>query len=141
MLYTEGSRLLRRYDEELLCIEPWGRNSLRVRATRGNALLANEDFALLPAAPIEPEIVINGTRASIVNGKLRCDVTPSGKLRFSRADTGEALLDLIEVHGPLHEAHRFTDKLLPGLLRLDGLRVVQEAPGDPYPQFASAVVL
>ena len=93
MLYTEGSRLLRRYDEELLCIEPWGRNSLRVRATRGNALLANEDFALLPAAPIEPEIVINGTRASIVNGKLRCDVTPSGKLRFSRADTGEALLE------------------------------------------------
>ena len=34
MLYTEGSRLLRRYDEELLCIEPWGRNSLRVRASR-----------------------------------------------------------------------------------------------------------
>ena len=93
MLYTEGSRLLRRYDEELLCIEPWGRNSLRVRATRGKALLANEDFALLPAAPIEPEIAINGTRASIVNGKLRCDVTPSGKLRFTRADTGEALLE------------------------------------------------
>ena len=86
MLYTEGSRLHRRFDEELLCIEPWGENSLRVRATPQAALLDNEDFALLPAAPCEAAIAVNGTRASITNGKLRCDVLPSGKLRFLRAD-------------------------------------------------------
>lgn len=93
MLYTEGNRLLRRYDEELLCIEPWGENSLRVRATQGATLLGNEDFALLPAAPCEANITIDGTRASIRNGKLRCDVLPSGKLRFFHNETGKLLLE------------------------------------------------
>lgn len=71
MLYTEGNKLFRRFDEELLCIEPWGKNSLRVRATPQAALLDNEDFALLPAAPCEAEITVNGTRASITNGCIR----------------------------------------------------------------------
>ncbi|NLJ69747.1 MAG: hypothetical protein GX341_10545, partial [Firmicutes bacterium] len=34
MLRQVGNQLFRRYDKELLCIEPWGRNSLRVRATQ-----------------------------------------------------------------------------------------------------------
>lgn len=93
MLYTEGNKLFRRFDEELLCIEPWGKNSLRVRATPQAALLDNEDFALLPAVPCEAEIAVNGTRASITNGCIRCDVLPSGKLRFLRADTGVLLLE------------------------------------------------
>ena len=94
LLYAEENRILRRFDEELLCIEPWGANSLRVRATVQGELLADEDFALLPEhAETKAQITVNGTRASIVNGKLRCDVFPSGKLRFSRADTGETLLE------------------------------------------------
>ena len=88
LLYAEENRILRRFDEELLCIEPWGANSLRVRATVQGELLADEDFALLPEhAETKAQITVNGTRAGIVNGKLRCDVFPSGKLRFSRADT------------------------------------------------------
>ena len=94
MLYAEENRILRRFDEELLCIEPWGANSLRVRATVQGELMADEDFALLPEhAETRAQITVNGTRATIVNGKLRCDVFPSGKLRFSRADTGETLLE------------------------------------------------
>ena len=94
LLYAEENRILRRFDEELLCIEPWGANSLRVRATVQGELMADEDFALLPEhAETKAQITVNGTRASIVNGKLRCDVFPSGKLRFSRADTGETLLE------------------------------------------------
>ncbi len=46
----EGGRLCRRYDDELLCIEPWGENSLRVRATKTGAL-SDRDWALLPSAP------------------------------------------------------------------------------------------
>ena len=94
MLYAEENRILRRFDEELLCIEPLGANSLRVRATVQGELMADEDFALLPEhAETRAQITVNGTRATIVNGKLRCDVFPSGKLRFSRADTGETLLE------------------------------------------------
>ena len=77
LLYAEENRILRRFDEELLCIEPWGANSLRVRATVQGELLADEDFALLPEhAETKAQITVNGTRACIVNGKLRCDVLP-----------------------------------------------------------------
>ena len=87
MLYTERNKLFRRFDEELLCIEPWGKNSLRVRATPQAALLDNEDFALLPAAPCEAEIAVNGTRASIINGCIRWQAALSAR-GYGRAAAG-----------------------------------------------------
>ncbi len=83
MLKQEGNRLIRRFDAEQLCIEPWGANSFRVRASLQASILENEDFALLPCTETgSAEITIEGNRASIVNGKIRCEVLPSGKLRF-----------------------------------------------------------
>lgn len=93
MLRQENNRLLRRSDAELLCIEPWGENSFRVRASLQPDILPNEDFALLPEPDeIPAQISINGNRASIINGKLRCEVFPSGKLGFYN-QKGEPLLE------------------------------------------------
>ena len=92
MFQVDGGTLLRRFDSELLCIEPWGENSLRVRATHQAHLLGSEDFALLPAKEAAAKIEVDGARASIANGTLRCEVFPSGKLRFSRQD-GTVLLE------------------------------------------------
>ena len=39
MLRQEGNKLYRRQDKELLLIEPWGKNSLRVRATQRHEFL------------------------------------------------------------------------------------------------------
>ena len=33
MFYTIENKLIRKYDNEILCIEPWGKNSFRVRST------------------------------------------------------------------------------------------------------------
>ncbi|MDR1559329.1 MAG: family 31 glucosidase [Clostridiales bacterium] len=83
MLIQDGTRLIRRYDEEILCIEPWGENSFRVRASHQADILPNEDFALLSEKKeTYAQITINGDRAAIVNGKIRCEMLPSGKLRF-----------------------------------------------------------
>ena len=42
-----GKRLIRRYDAETLWIEPWGENSLHVRAT-AEFQMPEELWALLP---------------------------------------------------------------------------------------------
>ena len=92
MLKQEGNALIRRFDRELLRIEPWGENSFRVWATKNGVMLDNEDFALEKVPEVPAKIEINGTRASIVNGKLRCEVFPSGKIRFLN-QKGEVLLE------------------------------------------------
>ena len=47
MLEQKNGRLVRRYDGEILSVEPWGENALRVRVTM-EAELPPEDWALLP---------------------------------------------------------------------------------------------
>ena len=50
-LSREGDRLVRRQGGETLWVEPWGENSLRVRATRQRAVDTSEYWALEPHAP------------------------------------------------------------------------------------------
>ena len=84
MLIERNGKLFRRYDKELLCIEPYGVNGLRIRATE---LADFQDDTL--SALIEPEhktydteIAIEGDSACIRNGKLRCEVLCTGKMKF-----------------------------------------------------------
>jgi alpha-D-xyloside xylohydrolase len=78
---TEGGRLIRECYNELLWIEPWGANSLRVRGTP-LACMQAEDWALLPQEGPEPEIIIEGETASVRNGKIRADISAGGKITF-----------------------------------------------------------
>ncbi|MFC5468574.1 TIM-barrel domain-containing protein [Cohnella suwonensis] len=78
---VEGGRLIREYDSEKLWIEPWGADSLRVRATH-SAAMGNEDWALLPQLQARAEIAINGETASITNGKIRAEISAGGKIAF-----------------------------------------------------------
>ena len=93
MMTIEGSRIIRRYDKELLVIEPWGRNSLRVRATQRAAFVDDEDLsALLPDPEVtDASAAADGGGAVLVNGKIRAEVSSSGKLTF-RNQNGKVLL-------------------------------------------------
>ena len=77
----DGNRLVRRYDSEKLWIEPWGENSLRVRAAN-DATVRLEDWALLPQEALTVKIEINGDTASITNGKLKALISAGGKITF-----------------------------------------------------------
>ncbi len=44
----EGGALIRREDTELLRIEPWGRDAIRVRVTRNPEIDFSQDWALIP---------------------------------------------------------------------------------------------
>ena len=58
MFYKSNNRLVFSFDCECVWIEAWGRNSLRVRATKNNNIL-EEEWALLPQPPCsETKIVI-----------------------------------------------------------------------------------
>ena len=84
---ADGCRLIYRFDCEQLWIEPWGTDSLRVRATVRSAMEAEKDWALLPApAGRSAEISVSGDCAAIRNGALTAKVERSGRLSFWRGD-------------------------------------------------------
>lgn len=79
MLTSEGSRLIFQYDSELLWIEPWGDNALRVRATHEGAMPL-EDWALSEPTTSKAIISIDEKEASIVNGGIKANITAGGKI-------------------------------------------------------------
>lgn len=90
----EGARLVRRFDSETLMIEAWGENSLRVRATHLSRM-PEADWALLPQARCAARIAIDGSRATIANGKIEARVDPTGRISFFGRN-GEMLLQEYE---------------------------------------------
>ncbi len=76
---------------EKLRIEPWGKNSLRIRVTR-EIDYSNEDWALLPPPHLEAKISITEKKAVIENGGLTAELLENGKLTFYN-QTGKILLE------------------------------------------------
>lgn len=64
MLKQVGNKLYRRQDKELLLIEPWGENSLRVRATQRSEFIPDTDSALLEPKDTDVQISIEGKKAA-----------------------------------------------------------------------------
>lgn len=88
----KGDALCYRYQAERLMIEPWGENSLRVRAVK-SAEMPAEDWALLPPAKAcRPQIVVREDGGEIANGKIKAEINLIGKLSFYN-QKGELLLE------------------------------------------------
>ena len=90
----EPNALIWRGGHETVRIEPWGADSLRVRATQGAAIRSDLPGALgtMPPASSDAEIAIGPERASIRSGLIRADVTAEGQISFTNAATGATLL-------------------------------------------------
>jgi alpha-D-xyloside xylohydrolase len=91
MLYEKENRLHFRYDAEELRIEPWGSNSLRVRAAKIN-IFPTEDWALEKPSVSTANIFITENGASIQNGKIKATVSKGGKVMIFNSK-GELLLE------------------------------------------------
>ena len=102
-------RIIRKEKGTTLCVEAWGKNSLRVRSVQMGDRLEGEDWAL--SMPCEQEAKINiwtekrsmmlmtpGSRevgvecASISNGNIKAEITAGGKLIFYN-QKGDKLLE------------------------------------------------
>lgn len=85
--------LFYRYDAERVIVEPWGKNSLRVRASKMPEM-PDELWALdgKPKGREEDRIVIHDFSAEIVNGNIKAVVNNIGKITFYN-QKGEVLLE------------------------------------------------
>ena len=94
MVFEKDGKLYRRFDKELLCLEPYGKNGLRIRATHLNAFSDESLSALIePQEKAEhPVITVDGKTGTITNGKIRCEVLCTGKMKFYN-EKGELLLE------------------------------------------------
>lgn len=77
----DGGKLIRECCNETLCIEPWGENSLRVRATYLNEF-TREDWALCKKPESQVKILIGEEKAEIINGKIKAEILSNGKITF-----------------------------------------------------------
>jgi len=91
MLYEQDGRLVREFDHEVLWIEPWGLNGLRVRATR-RARMEAFDWALLPHDGAAARIEIREGGATLTYGELTAHINDEGWLRFTNR-AGVVLLE------------------------------------------------
>lgn len=91
MLEIRDNKLIYHYDAEEVWIEPWGKNALRVRATKEKKM-PEEDWALCQRVDVKAEISYTERGASIVNGKIRAEITNLGKVMIYHAD-GRLLLE------------------------------------------------
>ena len=93
MFHQQNNALVREYAGETLVIEPWGKDSLRVRSTM-RATFEGEDWALLSEGHSEPAGILlpaDGS-ASITHGRLTARIDPRGQITF-RNQKGEVLLE------------------------------------------------
>ncbi len=91
MFRNENDRLLFHFDSEIVWLEPWGDDSLRVRATKA-AAIPDENWALLPATGGTAEISIEEDMASIRNGRITAELSKTGKITFKNQH-GKVLLE------------------------------------------------
>jgi len=79
MLRIENQRIIYHYDAEEVWIEGWGRNGIRVRATK-DAQMPEEDWALHSKDVMAGETELTKDGASIRNGKITLHITNGGKI-------------------------------------------------------------
>lgn len=91
MLEIKDGRLVYHYDAEEVWIEPWGSDALRVRATKERQM-PEEDWALCRKGTDSSELKHTARGAEITNGKIRAEITKSGKIMVYHAE-GRMLLE------------------------------------------------
>ena len=112
----DNGALVRSFNSEVVRIEPWGENALRVRATP-DARLSGKNRALIEQKPINAEIVIEEESAYIVNGNARAEIDKNGKIRILN-QRSEVLLDERLRLQPLKTPARFFKPRLCGSYEL-----------------------
>lgn len=83
---ADGSALVCFHQGEQLRIEPWGKDSLRVRATMRSEL-SGQDWALTEAPEKTEASITTGEQASIINGRIKATVNHAGVLSFYKDGT------------------------------------------------------
>lgn len=105
MITIKEHSIEQRYDDELLVIEPWGKNSLRVRAFPDQQF-SNGDRALLKQPEIESNlltIIKEDDSASIQYGDIKAVIDHRQRLTFYNQDGKVLLKEFIRQRAVKHD--------------------------------------
>lgn len=91
-LRIEDQALLWKRNDHQLRIEPWGPNSLRVRATKSRRFDLEQDWALLPPKHVTPVFTETDHSITISNGNVSATVDMQGRVTY-RNGRGELLIE------------------------------------------------
>jgi alpha-D-xyloside xylohydrolase len=80
---------------QILRVEPWGPDVIRVRATFLSEI-PERAWSLLPAGAVAVETAVEGGMARLVNGRLTATIDATGRVRFFRSGSRETLVE--EIH-------------------------------------------
>jgi alpha-D-xyloside xylohydrolase len=103
----EDNQLIWELNQQVVQIEPWGRDSLRVRATIGPAVHTDLPQALLDPPPAAATLDIGADQAVMRNGTVAAEMTSEGALRFFNTVTGAELLAEAPYHFTLPPPRSF----------------------------------
>jgi alpha-D-xyloside xylohydrolase len=110
----DGQRLIYELNNEIILVEPWGSDSLRIRATGNHEIHDDLPGALLSPTPSEPQLEIAERRGTIFNGAIRGEINlvgdfsgPRAELRFYNAQSGEEVLAEAAAHFPKYPARYY----------------------------------
>jgi alpha-D-xyloside xylohydrolase len=85
-------------DNEIIEIEPWGRNGLRVRCTQSSEIKRDWINALINQGDYQADIEIHLNGASIQNGEVKANINSKGELSFVNVIGGKELLKEKPIH-------------------------------------------
>ncbi len=89
--WVEGKRIYWEGEGEIMWLEPYGKNSLRFRASKSLHIKEDLDWTLLPPNEDDAAIDVTDEKAVITNGKIRAEVFGDGTVNYYD-HTGKSLL-------------------------------------------------
>ena len=111
MIYEKNGVLVRFFNSELVQIEPFGKNGIRVRCSP-NGRISGEMRALLEIPTPSAQITVGEDFGELVNGKVRVRVDKNGMLSFYN-QRGETLLaEALRLNPLKRPARMFKPQLL-----------------------------
>jgi len=79
MFKQQNNKLIYHYDSEEVWLEAWGKNSLRIRATK-QCRMSDNNWALQDQNSLHPDITITNMGGSIKNGDIKAEIDRYGHI-------------------------------------------------------------
>mgnify|MGYP004701275667 FL=1 len=80
------------HDSEKLLIQPWGKDSIRVRSTKNDDFTSGQNWALLDPEKTDSKVTIDGQTGSVTNGDITAEINEYGILKFVKGN-GKVLVE------------------------------------------------
>lgn len=130
MIKKENNKLIFTYDAENVVIEPWGRDSLRVRAWKQREMPAQDWALMLPEERNETEIEVDQWHGEIKNGSIRAIINCNGKITFKNQKDELLLEEYVRTCKSAFHIPSYIEKEFSSALEIEGREFKPILAGD-----------